>query len=264
MTPLEPDDRELRYAEYVLGVLDARERAAVERESAERPDAAAAIDAWSQRLSPLAAEIAPLEPPARVWDAIRRRLRLDERTRVAPRAAHAGLWENLRFWHWLGLGSAAISATAIAVLLAVILRRPTPPPIPYMAATIVQADHRIGWTATMDIAHSRMIVIPGVPRRLSAGRAPELWLIPQAGRPIPVGMISDSAAVTIELPASLVARLGPTAALAVSAEPVGGSPTGRPTGPVIGTGAIGAAASAPTSPATAATRPESPPGSRAA
>ena len=260
MTPLEPDDPEVRYAEDVLGVLDAGERAAVERESA-RPDAAAAIAAWTRRLSPLAAEVVPVEPPERVWDAIRRRLRLDERTRIPTRA---GLWENLRFWHWLGLGSATLAATAAAVLLAVLLRRPTPPPIPYMAATIVQPDHRIGWTATMDIAQSRMIVIPGVPRTLSAGRAPELWLVPRTGRPIPVGMISDSAAVTIDLSPSLVARLGPTATLAVSAEPVGGSPTGRPTGPVIGTGAIGAAASASAPPATAAVAPRSPPESRPA
>ena len=249
MTAVEPDDPEVHYAEYVLGVLDARERAAVERESAERPDAAAAIAAWSRRLSPLAAEVVPIEPPARVWDAIRRSLRLDERARGAAHAARAGLWESLRFWHWLGLGSAALAATASAVLVAVMLRRPSPPPIPYMAATIVQANHRVGWTATMDIAQSRMIVIPGVPRRLSAGRAPELWLVPKAGSPIPVGMISDSAPVTIDLPPSLVARLGPTATLAVSAEPAGGSPTGRPTGPVIGTGAIGAAASASTHPA---------------
>ncbi|MDE2294204.1 MAG: anti-sigma factor [Gammaproteobacteria bacterium] len=246
MMPLEPDDREVRYAEYVLGVLDARERAAVERESAERPAAAAAIAAWSQRLAPLAAEIAPVEPPERVWDAIRRRLRLDERTGVAPRT---GLWENLRFWHWLGLGSAGLAATAAVVLLTLLLQRPTPPPIPYMAATIVQPDHRIGWTATMDIAQSRMIVIPGVPQRSSPGHAPELWLVPKAGRPIPVGMISDSAAVTIALSPSLVARLGPTATLAVSIEPVGGSPTGRPTGPVIGTGAIGAATAAASRPA---------------
>lgn len=250
MTPLEPDDQEIRYAEYVLGVLDARERAAVERESAERPDAAAAIQDWSRRLSPLAAELAPVEPPARVWDAIRRRLRLDERRLAVPRT---GLWENLRFWHWLGLGSAALAATAAAVLVTLLLQRPARPPIPYMAATIVQSNHRIGWTATMDIAQSRMIVIPGVPRPLNPGRAPELWLVPQAGRPIPVGMISDSAAVTIDLSPSLVARLGPTATLAVSVEPVGGSPTGQPTGPVIGTGAIGAAGSAGTPPATAAT-----------
>jgi len=39
----------------------------------------------------------------------------------------------------------------------------------------------------------------------------------------------------------MVARLGPTALLAVSVEPPGGSPTGQPTGPVIAKGAIGGA-----------------------
>jgi anti-sigma-K factor RskA len=47
--------------------------------------------------------------------------------------------------------------------------------------------------------------------------------------------------VTLALDPALLARLGPTAALAVSVEPIGGSPTGQPTGPVIGKGTIAAA-----------------------
>ena len=55
---------ELRYAEYVLGVLDADSRAAVEREMTESEAAAAAVERWRRRLVPLAEEIAPESPPA--------------------------------------------------------------------------------------------------------------------------------------------------------------------------------------------------------
>src|ERR1700692_3655656 len=47
-----------------------------------------------------------------------------------------------------------------------------------------------------------------------------------------------AAFTTLALESAMLARLGPTAALAVSVEPVGGSPTGQPTGPVIAKGAI--------------------------
>jgi anti-sigma-K factor RskA len=87
---------------------------------------------------------------------------------------------------------------------------------------------------------------------LSAGRSPELWLIPHGGKPIAVGVISATAPIIIRLAPALLSRLGPTAVLAVSAEPAGGSPTGQPTGPVIGQGTIGAAAAGGAAPGAAA------------
>lgn len=238
-TPIDDGDPDLRYAEYVLGVLDAEARAEVEREIAASEVAAAAVAAWRRRLQPLCEEIAAQEPPPHLWQSILGALRLED----APnQGARPGLWQSLPFWRRLSFGTAALLTAACAALVVMLLQRPAAPPIPYMAATLSETNGHVGWTATMDIGKSRMIVVPAAPRALSAGRAAELWLIPKGGKPIAVGMISTTAPVTIELKADLVARLGPTAALAVSVEPPGGSPTGRPTGPVIATGAIGAAA----------------------
>lgn len=107
-----------------------------------------------------------------------------------------------------------------------------------MASTIVQTNGQVGRTATMDVTHARMIFVPAKPQALPSGRAPELWLIPAGQKPIAVGMIDTGAPTTIKLDRALVVRLGPTAALAVSVKPPGGSPTGQPTGPVIGKGSI--------------------------
>jgi len=87
-----------------------------------------------------------------------------------------------------------------------------------------------------------MVVVPATPIAFEAGRAPELWLIPAGGKPISVGMIALDKPTTLTLDPVLLARLGVGAALAVSVEPLGGSPTGQPTGAVIAKGAIGAAA----------------------
>ena len=134
---------------------------------------------------------------------------------------------------------------AVALLVVVSLPRPAPTPtvvnVGYMASTIQQDNGSTGWTATMDLQHARMVVVPATPVAFEQGRAPELWLIPAGGKPISVGMIARDKPTTLALDPTLLAQLGPTAALAVSVEPVGGSPTGQPTGAVIAKGAIGAA-----------------------
>src|SRR6185437_10616146 len=235
MSTAPDDDPSLRYAEYVLGVLDADVRADVERALASSEAATTAVELWRRRLLPLAAEIAPREPPAHVWLRIRSALQLD-----APgheqRGGRPGFSENLRFWQRLSLATSALAAACIVALL-LVARHPAPT-VPYMASTLAQTNGRIGWTATMDIAKARLIVVPAAPQSFSAGRAPELWLIAKGEKPVAVGIISASRPVTLTLVPALRSRVGPTAVLAVSVEPSGGSPTGQPTGPVIAMGAI--------------------------
>jgi anti-sigma-K factor RskA len=236
MSTAPDDDPALRYAEYVLGVLDADVLADVERELASSEAATTAVDVWRRRLLPLAAEIAPQEPPAHVWLRIRSALQLDAPGGGEARGGRPGISESLRFWQRLGLAASALAAACIVALL-LVARRPAPV-VPYMASTLAQTNGRIGWTATMDIANARLIVVPAAPQSFTTGRAPELWLIAKGEKPVAVGIISASRPVTLTLGPALRSRVGPTAVLAVSVEPAGGSRTGQPTGPVIATGAI--------------------------
>jgi anti-sigma-K factor RskA len=238
-TPPDDDEEDLRYAEYVLGVLDADARAAVAHEVATSSEAAVAVALWQRRLTPQAETIAEVAPEPHVWARIRDALQLDAPAKMQPRN---GIWDNLQLWRWLGIGA---SAVAVALLVLVSLPHPALTPTAvnagYMASAIQQDNGNTGWTATMDLQHARMVVVPATPVAFAEGRAPELWLIPAGEKPIPVGMIERDKPTTLALDAALLARLGPTAALAVSVEPIGGSPTGQPTGPVIAKGAIGAA-----------------------
>ena len=56
-TPVLENDDDLRYAEYVLGVLDVDARAAVAQDIEVSPAAAAAVAVWERNLLPLADEI---------------------------------------------------------------------------------------------------------------------------------------------------------------------------------------------------------------
>lgn len=242
-TPLDNEPEDLRYAEYVLGVLDAGARAAIEREIASDPRVAAEVARWQERLLPLVEDIAPATPADMVWTRIQNQLGWSQSPPHARTAApeRRGWWNNLPLWRGLALAAGAVAAACIIVLIVLPRARTTAPAAQasaYMASTITQDDGQVGWTATMDLQHARLVVIPARPQALPAGRAAELWLIPAGQKPIAVGMIRAGSPTMLQLDQRLAHRIGPTAILAVSVEPPGGSPTGQPTGPVIGKGSI--------------------------
>ena len=87
-TPAEDGDENLRYAEYVLGVLDAGARAAVAQEIQSTEAAATAVAGWQRRLTPLAHEIAEVAPGPYVWARIHDALHLDAPARREIGRAH--------------------------------------------------------------------------------------------------------------------------------------------------------------------------------
>jgi anti-sigma-K factor RskA len=71
-----------------------------------------------------------------------------------------------------------------------------------------------------------------------AGRVLELWALPEGRDPRSLGRIPASGIVRLPLAAPAGMSLQGVPALAVSLEPPGGSPTGKPTGPVLYTGGV--------------------------
>jgi anti-sigma-K factor RskA len=241
-----PDDSDkdhLRYAEYALGVLDADARAAVAQEMLVSEQAATAVALWQRQLAPLAEDIGEIAPAAHLWPGIRQALKLDAPPRRVQRAS---LWENLRLWQWIGVGASLVATACLVVLVVAPLRQQPPSVVArgLMVSTMKQDNGVASWTATMDLDRKQIIVVPASPGAVAPDRSTELWLIPQGKKPVPVGVFAPAAITTLSLSADLLAQLGPTAILAVSVEPLGGSPTGQPTGPVVATGAISGAPSA--------------------
>ena len=214
--------------ELALGVLAGEELRAAEARAAAEPAFAALVDGWHARFGDLAAEAAPVAPPVRVWDAIDRRL-------FSGARPPAGLWNSLPFWRWLAAGTAALGAACVAALLLVSVPRGEPP--------LVAALQPAGATgpvflAQVDAAAASLQIHVLEPARDPA-RVPELWVIPGDGVPRSLGLINRQGETTIALPPALSAFAAAGATLAVSLEPAGGSPTGKPTGPVVAAGRIG-------------------------
>jgi anti-sigma-K factor RskA len=65
----------------------------------------------------------------------------------------------------------------------------------------------------------------------------ELWMLPGGDAPPrSLGLITTHETQYVELPAEVVRLLNGAAGMAMSVEPRGGSPTGKPTGPVLYSG----------------------------
>jgi len=219
-----PED-ELIAAEYALGVLAGTERAAAERRIERDQAFANLVEAWEERLAPLAEEIATVAPPPHVWDRISAAF-------PKQRPQGAGLWQNLVFWRGLTLATGALAVSCIGALiyLGTLTQQPA------LIAAIDGGGHH-HFVATVDAKRGTIAVVPAA-FSADATRVPELWLIPSDSKPRPLGILRADRTVTITVPAELSPLTVSNAVLAVSLEPPGGSPTGQPTGPVIATGKL--------------------------
>jgi len=238
-TPLSEQD-DLLAAELVLGLLEGDALRAARVRAANDPAFAAAAADWEERLAPLTDEIAGVEPGAHVWDGVARAVA------AAPAADSVivPMRRTLARWRAAAIGMSAIAAS-LALLVAYQATRDGPadgPAIastqaPIMLATLASPRTDTSLSIAYDPQHASMLVTPG---RLegAAGHEHQLWIIPQGGQPVSLGMVRPGAPLRMAVPAALKPHFRNRSTLAISVEPTGGSPTGQPTGPVIAAGSL--------------------------
>jgi anti-sigma-K factor RskA len=207
--------------EYVLGTLAGRARERFERLLRRDSGLRDEVVLWQERLMPLAAALPPVAPPLQVWRKVQ--------TRLGMRAASRF---GLAFWRNLGL----IASTAVVALALYIAVAPMPAPGPAYVAVISDAQAKPAWIVSTRDATLTMKAI--TPRTLATNQSLELWLLPDGGKPVSLGLMPLSGSKSAQLSALVRGEFAHAQAMAVSVEPTGGSPTGQPTGPVIYQGAL--------------------------
>ena len=223
-------------SQYVTGTLRGGARRRFEALLPSHPLLRAAVGDWRARLMPLTTVLAPEAPPAGTWARIEQRLW--PQAAVAAHTDAATWWRGLAFWR-----AASGLATVAAVGLGVLLANPGPQAPPLVV--VLQGTEAGGPALTSIVASlsgdgRSLVARPLQPVAMAAGRALELWAVPPQGAPRSLGLISAQGATVIrreKLPQALLDQRN-TAALAVSVEPAGGSPTGLPTGPVVFAGKL--------------------------
>jgi anti-sigma-K factor RskA len=214
MTEDPEDDRDGLAAEYVIGTLEAAERAYVERLAARDPVMAGLIADWQDRLMPLILLAPPVPPPAGLWRRIERGLR------PLPARPTIPLWDRIGFWRFAGGAGFAIAA----VLAVFLLLRPSGEPLSVAALAPVAGGAPVFIAEASAGGGLRLMPISAVP--VASDRDLELWALAPGATAVSLGVLPATGRRGLAVPA-------PRTQLLVSLEPKGGAPNGVPTGPVL-------------------------------
>lgn len=214
--------------EYVLGTLRGRARRRFEALARSDRDVSAVLERWEDALTPLADRVAPVVPPARVWSAIE--------ARIAPAESPRGFWSSLAFWRSFGLLAGGLASVLFAAFLWLSPQRA--PDAGAFVAVLTSSDAAPRVVVSMQARDALQIRVVK-PWAGVEGKSLELWALPDGGMPRSLGLIRNQGETRLVL-AATDPRLEAMTALAVSLEPGGGSPTGRPTGPILCSGVVAA------------------------
>lgn len=213
-------------AELALGLIEGEERAVALRRVLAEPEFASAVEVWRARFTALFAAYPEVEAPA----GVERRL--------------IGIIDSGRHWRW-ATGAASLVAASLALMLIlqpadVSVPRPTQtlaPPVTFAAAmTPAGADQGAPFAALFDASQGQVRIPTKI--EVPAGRVAQLWRIGADAVPHSLGLLAGEGTTALTLNAADRAALAAGATLAISIEPLGGSPTKLPTGPVVATGAL--------------------------
>lgn len=242
LPPLDADKGEapdMAAAELALGLLEGEERAAAMRRVLSEPGFARAVERWRAHLAQLFDLWPEMDAPnliGRVEASIDRGSDAPMATLVSPKRARTAAW--------LWPAATSVSSLVAAGLLLFIVTRPLAvpaPPVPVvttptLVASIDPEAKGVPVTAMYDAQAGAIRLTEA--ELTQADRSAELWVIPADGTPHSLGLLHTHGTTALKLSPQNRARIAAGATLAVSIEPIGGSKTGLPTGPVVAKGAL--------------------------
>src|SRR5882757_7084754 len=255
-------------AEYALGTLDADERAQAEAMISVDKDFAAMVEAWSTKLGALNQMVGSVEPSPEVWDKIKAAAGLSGAQMplvlpepppvVEPAAGEAAPVTGpgnvvafpapVRRWRNIATAMTAIAAALIAIVVTQVVRpdllpdsiRPTPrtqvvqvpappAPVPAQYVAVLQKDGGSpAFILTVDGA-TRNFTVRKVDAAAEPGKSYELWVISdRLGAPRSLGVIGEGDFTARPALAAYDSSIVRNATYAVTVEPAGGSPSGKP------------------------------------
>jgi len=244
MSTANPDDIETLAGEYVLGTLPYARRQEVEQRLATDSALRAAVQRWEAQLLPLARLAGPVEPSAQLWQRIEGSLQAlaaaapaaiaagqPARHQPVRPASSPGWWSSLPLWR----GLAGSGFAAAAVLAAVLVTRLVPipaggAPAQYVVVLVAPGGNAPGWLVQASGAQ-QLSLIPVGQTPVPPEKALQFWTKADAWTaPVSLGLVKPGE--TIRLPLDKLPPLQPNQLFELTLEPPGGSPTGRPTGPI--------------------------------
>lgn len=231
---------ELLAMDVALGALGREARRAADLRQRSDPAFRALVEDWTARLSPMNDATPPVSPPAGVWQGITDEIAppSSAKVRATAPAARAGWWNNLSLWRGLAFAGTAAAAISLAQIGPPSVTPPVPVAPPQMlVAALAGADGTPLLAAAYDPLRGAVVLTPATQRH-DGDKSAELWVIEGKNPPRSLGVIDIKGPNAHAIASQRLAGLQSGATLAISIEPIGGSPTGLPTGPVVASGTL--------------------------
>lgn len=222
---------EIISGEYVLGVLSEADRRRVEARIASDPKFAMQVRRWQANLADFNDDYREVKPTADLYNTIEARLfGIEEPAR--PTFLQA-IWGSVALWR--GVATAAV-VLAVGIAVADRIGPSTPPDgARPLVAELTGMDSPISLIATFDFASGRLSVTPAALKQ-EQPRSLEVWLIEDGKPPASLGVLPDNGKGDILITAEMRKSFAEGKTIAITVEPLGGAPNGKPTGPVIALG----------------------------
>lgn len=232
----ELDDIDGLAAEYVLGTLSREERQTVADRRAADKALDRAIAAWENRLGPLVETVSPVAPSPNLYNKIRAQIGLSQHV-ISLKSREQALARRANRWRNAFAGATALAASLAGVMVyrdAVVPKEATQ----YVAVLNTGSDMP-AFLLTID-TKTNMCVITAVNPPAQTDKTYQVWMVSdKMPKPKSLGMLDKPGEMEMmPMQPGEDMDLLMNASFAVSVEPMGGSPTGTPTGPVLFSGKL--------------------------
>lgn len=235
----ELDDDDALAAEYALGLLEDAQAMDADRRSASEPAFANRVRYWQRTFAELDTTANLVTPSEDLWGRIAARLAEPEpqgaqtlaaRSKQPWRTASIGdIWDSLTFWRATAL-TTSLASILLAAGLGVSLWRGSAAPV--FVAILMTENSNEPAALVNTFADGRAELIPLREIAVPEDRALQIWTLwDRTIGPRPIGLAQ--AIRTMSLNLSNLPSTGPNQLFEITLEPKTGSPTGRPTGPIL-------------------------------
>jgi len=192
------------------------------------PALRSAVEKWEARLLPLTTLVEPQTPSVELWPRIMSSLQAE--SLIQRWQIWRDWWSNVVLWRSLSAGGFA----AAAILGAMVLMRPAVNPTgapTYMVVLVAPQDRTPGWVVQTR-GGRELTLTPLVDVAVSQQQALQFWTKGEGWKaPVSLGLVLPGKSLQVEL--DKLPLLQPNQLFEITLEPASGSPTGRPTGPIL-------------------------------
>jgi anti-sigma-K factor RskA len=232
-----PQERDALAGEYVLGLVEGADRTALEHRIEREPALAASVESWRGHLHAIDTTAPQIPPSPGLWPRIEAEIAaiLPAAERGRLKALKAGntladWWNSLFVWRGAALAG-ALAALLLAIGLNGALDRARRQPV--MVAVLL-TDANIAAAVVNTYPDGRVEMVPLQNIAVPEGKALEIWTLwDRAVGPRSVGLIDRARTTPLRLDQM---PLGRDQLFEITIENATGSPTGRPTGPIVAKG----------------------------